>query len=306
MRLSLKQAPLYKGEMTLKPRLTVFICTFIGASTIVIAEPLVKVIPPFYLLGARFFLAATLLAIFFPKKVFPLSRASIRAGLTAGAGFGAGCAMLYLSLPHVRAGKLTFLIALEVVIVPLLSTIFLKQKARKNEQLALLPAVIGLWLITGDSTTAFTWWELVVLMSAFAYAIYTISLSHNPGEVRLFSRTFVSFLLIGAFSLSASLLFETFNPALWGSKEAIYFLYLVVIGSILRFLLQSWAQRHVSAAFTALTFTAEPVFAIFLSYIFLGERFTPPQSLGASLIVAALIISNFPQRSKAPIQGFEV
>ncbi len=306
MRLSEKQATLYKGTMNLVPRLTVFICTFIGASTIVIAEPLVKVIPPFYLMGARFFLAAILLALFSPKRVFPLSRASIRAGLIAGAGFGAGCIMLYLALPHVRAGKLTFLIALEVVLVPLLSMMFLGQKARKSEQLALMPAVIGLWLITGDSTAAFTWWELVGLLSAFAYAVYTISLSHNPKDVRLFSRTFISFLLMGSLSCFVGMLFETLNPALWGAREAITFLYLVVIGSIVRFLLQSWAQRYVSAAFTALTFTAEPVFAILLSYLFLGERFTIPQSLGASLIVAALLISNLPQRLKVNMSDSKI
>ena len=292
--------------MNIIPRLAIFICTFIGASTIVLAETLLKVIPPYYLLGTRFLIAAIVMAILFPTSVFPLSKASIRAGITAGAGFGIGCLMLYLALPHVRAGKLTFLVALEVLIVPLLCALLFKQKARHAEKIALLPAVAGLWLITGNNSTSITGWEVIALLSAFAYAIYTISLSHNPAEVKLFSRTFISFLLIGFLALAIALSCETISPALLGVWDGASFVYLVLVGSLARFLLQTWAQQHVSPSFAALTFTAEPVFAILLSYIFLGERFSTTQSIGAVLIVTALIISNLQLRTPASLPAVEI
>lgn len=280
--------------MQLLPRLGILFCAFLGASTIVIAEPLIKVVPPLFLLGTRFLLAALLLAAVFPRRVFPVSHASVKAGLLTGAGFGIGCLMLYLSLPHVRAGKLTFLIALEVLIVPLLCLLIYRQPVSRAERIALFPALAGLWLITGNSEIAISWWECVVLLSAFAYAVYTISLSHVDPAATLFSRTFVSFLLIGLCALICSFPLENHSGIRWESAPMIALIYLVVLGSFVRFLLQSWSQRYVSASFAALTFTAEPVFAFAMSYFFLGERFSSAQTAGAILILLGLLLSNLP------------
>lgn len=236
------------------------------------------------------------------RKVFPLSRQSIISGLISGFGFGVGCILIYLALPHVRAGKLTFLIALEVVIVPLICLIYYRQKITRTEKLALIPAVSGLWLITGNAESAFSWWEIVVLMSAFAYSIYTISLSHSPLTANVFSRSFVSFLAIGLFSLCISLMVEPIAAIIWTSSAIIAFLYLVTVGSFTRFLLQAWAQKQVSASFTALMFSAEPVFAITLSYFLLGERFSLLQTLGAISILAALVLANLPLLSDRTVE----
>ena len=131
------------------PKVAIFLCTFIGASTIVIAEPLVQIVPPIFLLSIRFLLASILLAVTLPKKVFPISKEAIKSGIITGLGFGIGCLLLYLALPHVRAGKITFLIALEVVIVPLVCTMFYKQKLSAYERLAIAPAALGLSYLPG-------------------------------------------------------------------------------------------------------------------------------------------------------------
>ena len=276
------------------PRLSILICTFIGASTIVVAEPLMANIPPIFLLAVRFTLAAFCLAILVPRRIFPLTPQAIRAGVVTGAGFGVGCALLYIALSHVSAGKITFLIALEVVIVPVVSWLLYKQRLSKHEKVALVPAVVGLWLITGNAETWFSWWELVALLSALAYTVYTISLSRMHSNAGVVSRTFVSFVTIGAIAFSVSALTEPIRSATWNTASVITVLYLVLVGSIARFLMQAWAQKTVSAAFTAVMFTAEPVFAIALSYTFLGERFTQSQTWGAVIIVVGLLLANYP------------
>jgi drug/metabolite transporter (DMT)-like permease len=286
--LGLHTGMVYSVNMEVLPQLGIVLCTFIGASTVVVAEPLVALVPPLFLLGIRFVLAALLLGIAIPGKIFPLTRQSVVSGFIAGVGFGAGSGLLYLALPHVRAGKLTFLIALEVVLVPLLSVTFFKHALKSGERLALLPAVLGLWLITGDTDGSFSLWEIVGLLSAFAYSIYTIALSQLAPAGSVASRTFVTCLVISVFALSLSFVFESSTPVQWSNYAVISLAYLVVAGTLVRFLVQAWAQQTVSASFTALTFSAEPVFAISMSYIFLGERFTFAQSCGAICILVAV------------------
>jgi drug/metabolite transporter (DMT)-like permease len=158
-------------------------------------------------------------------------------------------------------------------------------------------AVLGLWLIAGDAEGSLSWWDIVGLLSAFAYALYTLSLSRRAISASVVSRTFLSFCFISVLSLATSYVYESFESARWSASGVMALLYLVIIGSVARFLIQAWAQKTVSASFTALTFTAEPVFAIGLSYIFLGERFSVTQTYGAVVIIAALLLANAP-RSK--------
>jgi drug/metabolite transporter (DMT)-like permease len=278
--------------MNLVPKLIIFLCTFIGASTIVVAEPMLQLVPPVLLLAIRFILAAMMIAFFLPKKVFPISKESLRMGIVTGFGFGAGCLLLYYAIPHVRAGKVTFLVALEVLIVPLICQIIYKQKLSTVEKIAIFPVVFGLWLITGGDNTSFSIWEVLALLSAFAYAIYTISLSHSANTANVYSRTFIAFLFIGICALCFSLFIEPIREINFSYKITAGLLYLVVVGSFARFLMQAWAQRFVSAPFTALTFSAEPVFAIFMSYIFLGERLTVYQTCGAVLILSGIVVAN--------------
>ncbi len=284
--------------MQIVSKLGILLCTFIGASTIVIAEPLISVVPPIFLLAIRFTLAAALLGIVFPRRIFPVSKEAFHSGVVTGLGFGFGSALLYLALPHVRAGKLTFLIALEVVIVPLVCLAIYKQRLSFLEKVALIPATLGLWLLSGDTTTSFSWWEIVGLSSAFAYSVYTISLSHRASSGGVMSRTFVSFVTISILALGVSYLFEPVSGIVWTRPAAIGLAYLVVAGSFIRFIVQAWAQKSVSASFTALTFTAEPIFAIALSYTFLGERFTLAQTCGAACVIAALLIGNAPTNNR--------
>jgi drug/metabolite transporter (DMT)-like permease len=269
-------------------RLGIILCTFIGASTIVIAEPLVASVPPLRLLGIRFIIASLLLAMTVPRKIFPLVGKALKGGIIAGVGFGLGSALLYLALPHVRAGKVTFLIALEVVIVPAILALLYKHTLAPSERLALIPAVLGLWLISGDAQGVISLWEFVALASAFAYSMYTISLSQGAYPGTIMSRTFISCLVIGALTLLVSFFLESDAPAVWTAPTLVSLAYLVLVGTVARFLVQAWAQQSVSASFTALTFAAEPVFAIALSAIFLGERFTLTQSFGAMSILCAV------------------
>ena len=141
----------------------------------------------------------------------------------------------------------------------------------------------------------------MALLSAFAYSIYTISLSHISNKISIFSRTFVSFISIGIFSFVIAIFLEPISNIAWTSQALIGLIYLVVIGSYTRFLLQAWAQKSASASFTALTFSAEPVFTIALSYIFLGERFNFSQTLGAIAILSALLLANIPFFTTTPL-----
>ena len=272
--------------------LIILICTVIGASTIVVGEPLLKGLPAFFLLGIRFLFASCILAVVFPKKLFPVDKAAIIPGIVTAIGFGFGCALLYIALPHLRPGKIAFLISLEVLTVPLILWIINRTKPTKSELISIAPAVIGLWFLTGEKGLP-SWYDFLALLSAVAYSIYTISLSHYSNKASVLQRSWITFSAIGVAASMISIFTEDLIAISWDTNMVVGVIYLTLIGSVLRFILQGYGQKFVSASFTALMFTAEPVFTIGLSYYFLNEQFSKMQTIGACLILGALIFTNF-------------
>ena len=64
-----------------------------------------------------------------------------------------------------------------------------------------------------------------------------------------------------------------------------------VFASALAFLVQTWAQRRLSAARTALAFALEPVFAALFGYWLAGDRLGAAAWAGAALIMTGIVVS---------------
>jgi drug/metabolite transporter (DMT)-like permease len=64
-----------------------------------------------------------------------------------------------------------------------------------------------------------------------------------------------------------------------------------VFASALAYLTQTWAQRSISAARTALIYAMEPVFAGFFGYLLAGDRLGALGWAGCAVILAGIIVS---------------
>jgi drug/metabolite transporter (DMT)-like permease len=58
--------------------------------------------------------------------------------------------------------------------------------------------------------------------------------------------------------------------------------------------LQVWAQRVVPPYLAALVFILEPVFASFFAFLWLNERLSSLDWLGAALVVVSLLVCTLP------------
>ena len=61
--------------------------------------------------------------------------------------------------------------------------------------------------------------------------------------------------------------------------------------------LQAMAQRHVSADKAALIYAMEPVFAALFAWVWLSESLTALAAVGAMLVVAAVVLSEWKSAS---------
>lgn len=73
--------------------------------------------------------------------------------------------------------------------------------------------------------------------------------------------------------------------------EAPYILYLAVACTILPYYLHVKGLKHVEAGKASIVSLAEPLVALALAYILLGEKLTTPQLLGSTLVLAAIVLT---------------
>jgi drug/metabolite transporter (DMT)-like permease len=94
---------------------------------------------------------------------------------------------------------------------------------------------------------------------------------------------------VALFSWAGASLME---PArvIWSGRLWFGLLSTAVFATALSFLLYTWAQKHTTAARSALIFALEPVFAGLTAWVVAGEAWTARSLAGAALILAGIVL----------------
>ena len=101
--------------------------------------------------------------------------------------------------------------------------------------------------------------------------------------------------VVGALAIPGGVLL----PASAGAWGAI--LYTALLASIGVLFLQSWAQRYVAAAATAIVMSLEPIFATLFAIGLGGESLTLRLLLGGALILGAILLSTLGEEGETPV-----
>jgi len=268
------------------PRFALLLTTLIWGATFPATKAALEQIPPLSFLFLRFFLGTLLIVGWFAA-----ARHGLRSecGMLRAAGIATGFLFLgyifqTVGLQYTSASNSAFLTALYVVIVPLILRRF-----DRRIILATSIATVGLWLLVRPSTTMGAG-DLMTLACAAAFAAHIVCLER-------FSRLFdAPSLLLWQMAAMTAL----FIPAMWWEQApaesftptAVLLIGLGVTGGLATgaFAVQMWAQQLVPAQQVALVFAAEPAYAAWLSWYFLGETLDARAWLGSGLILLAVIV----------------
>ncbi|MCI0469163.1 MAG: DMT family transporter [Nitrospirae bacterium] len=181
--------------------------------------------------------------------------------------------------------------------VALLAPVFLKEKLTIKIIAAVIIASIGLCIMFNASVKEF--YRLLIsghtetvgiisgLMSGLAYAIALIvirilALNFNPMVMTFFQNLFVALLLLPVMKFAFSPVFSV--QAIWGIA------FMGVVHSTIAPILYFKGMKVVSANRAAILGYLEPVCAILLSMIFLGEPLHYRTVIGGALILTSGII----------------
>ncbi len=198
---------------------------------------------------------------------------------------------------EIEAGKVAFITALYMMLVPLFG-LFLKKRPSPNVWAGIVLGVIGLYFICvkkGDF--ALGKGEIFSLLCAAAFAVHIIVIDKYCMEVESVPLACGQFLVAGVFSVICMFIFE--EPSLPDIVDsAIPILYAGIGSSAIAFTLQIFGQKYTQPAVAALLMCLESVFAVIFGWLILHDDMGVRVLVGCGIMFAGVILTQIPVGSK--------
>ena len=219
-------------------------------------------------------------------------------GLACGAALFIGTSLQQIGLVYVSAGKVGFITALYIVLVPILG-LFFGRKVRRILWLSVALATVGLYLLCIKEDFTIGKGDLLVIACAFGFALHILVIDHFSPKTDGIKMSCLQFLVAGLFSLPFMFLFETVD---WGNIYdcRIPILYTAVMSCGIAYTLQILGQRDVEPAVASLILSLESVFAVIMGIIILHEQISARELIGCIIMFAAIILAQLPAKKESP------
>jgi drug/metabolite transporter (DMT)-like permease len=190
-------------------------------------------------------------------------------------------------------GKAGFITSLYLVIVPFLSVATGKKVTVKNWVCVAL-AMGGMYLLTGMQRGGLSHGELLILASAFCYALHIMVIDHFK-DVDGIALSTVQFLTATVIGIPLTILEA---PAWEAVKSvAVPLVYAGVMSCGVAYTLQILGQKYVEPAKAVLPLSLESVFSAVFGFLILGQKLSPRELVGCAVVFGAVVLS---QKEPAP------
>ena len=227
------------------------------------------------------------------------SKKLLRRGIILGFIFALANNVQQIAINESTPGKVAFITALYIFLVPVIGLIFFKKHIRPLTWVCIFFGIVGLYFLSidpGDLTVTIGDVLPFCCAVAFAVQITTVSIfSADTDGVRL---AFLQFATAGILTIILMFIFET--PTLPAIRSALIpMLYAGVLSCGIGYTFQILGQKYASASVSALLLCMESVFAVITEAIVLGQMLSGRELLGCGIMFAAIVLSQLAEQLPA-------
>ncbi len=247
----------------------------------------------------RFLIAFVFGTLILLARRTPWSSVMAESKIALGGGF-----FLFLTLAlqttglmHTTATKSAFITTTYVIIVPLLSHYFLKNRVSALHWLWVAVALIGTVLIINLKEADLAWGDFFTFLCAIAAAVHILYVDQISSRSRSpFIFNVMQSFWAGLFGLAFFPFTEKWQLGLLDQRGWTGLLALAFGSTLLGFFLQVRAQKLISAPVASILFLLESPFSFVFAYFLLQERLNALQFFGAFLILVACLGASLKQK----------
>lgn len=281
----------------LRADLMLIMITVIWGASYMLTKIGLQTLEPFNLTALRFIIAFIVSAVVFYKNILKADIETIKYAFILALILFAVFAAQTFGLKYTSASIAGFLISLAVVFIPIISSVFLKQKIEKNVLTGICLALIGTALLTLNSQLRVGSGDLLCLLSALLFAVHVIVTGIFTKKVDSVSLSVLQLGFVGLLNIIFSLFTETTKLP---SDRLTWFaiLGLSILCTAVGYIVQATSQQYTNAVHTGLIFSLEPVFSAIYAYLILKEVLPTRGYIGAGILLLSVLVAELDFESK--------
>jgi drug/metabolite transporter (DMT)-like permease len=283
----------------IKADLAILSITVVWGSSFILMKNITGNIPYYAYLFLRFSIAGILLAMIFIRQMGKINRKTLIQGTIIGFTLFAGMSLQFIGLNFTSASNSAFITGLNVVMVPVISSLYLKKKPPFRAVIGVMLAAAGLFFLSGGFSGIWNIGDTLTLLCAVCFAFQIIFIDKFTQEsdarqlavVQIISAAVMYGILCAGYGFSVEPV-----PVVINARVILTALYTGAMGTAFAFGVQTIAQQYTTPTRTALILTFEPVFGAVFAMTIPGpggvtESFTLNTGMGCLLIFIGMIIT---------------
>ena len=151
----------------------------------------------------------------------------------------------------------------------------------------------------GPSRSGFLAGVIVLQLACAGWAIGSSRSKRQMVAADVFAMTAAQMLMAGAAFLVVATLLGEWHALRFSARSTVAILYLIVIGSIGAYAAYAYALKHLPVALVSLYAYINPIIAVVLGVLLLGETFSARMGVAAAVVLIGVAIVQRPAPSRA-------
>ena len=259
-----------------------------------------ETVPPFLSAGIRCLAAAVILygIVRVRRLAIPMTASAWKVYLSLGVlTIGVPFALIYWGQQYIPTGLSSILFGAFPFCVAILSHLMLRDEPMTlSKGLAIVLGFAGVVIIYYSETAladarAFLGMS-AVLVSVILQALALVLIKKHGEPVSPLSMNFVGMAMGGTMVLLLSVAVEGERTVQWTPAAITSLLYLTIVGSVVTFVAYYWLLKKIDAVYVSLSSFINPIVAVVLGAVVLGERLPGSVFTGAAFVMLGLLVAN--------------
>lgn len=142
--------------------------------------------------------------------------------------------------------------------------------------------------------------QLAIVLACVVWSLGTIYMRNHALSIDLFALMGLQMLLGGVWMVAGGVMRGEPASWQWSRPGLLALAYLVVFSACLAYMAYAWLARHATPAQTGTYSYVNPALATVVGYVGLDERMNAMQVWGAAVILAGVLMINWPASSPQP------
>lgn len=214
-----------------------------------------------------------------------------RLGALLGLVLAGGYMLQTVGLQFTTASRSAFLTYLFAILIPPLQRVIGRRRLSAGNLIGLGVVIVGTALMTHPWDTA--GWndgDLITLAGAVCFALFIVLIDRFGQDAPAVDLVPTQFLVAGAVSLAAALVFEPIRLAV-NPASILTIGYLTLLGTVGALGLQTVFQVYSTPVRATTIYALEPVFAAIFGIALIGERIGALELAGGAIILVGVLLS---------------